>query len=272
MDGGGATVIHVLVWYEGRPLPEAAEMEKIVYPGGIHGALGTLFSAQTDMEVRTALQKDTAQGLSDDALAWADVLVYFSHKYWRDIEDERVDAVQKHVLEGMGLVLLHSSHASKIFSRMMGTRTQCLRWREGRTITAHRVADVNVLECDGEWQRVWLVAPSHPIAEGLEGEYFWIPKDETYGEYFEIPAPEELVFLTTSEGGEVLRSGCCWHRGAGKIFYFASGHETFPVYYQPEVRRVLVNAVRWAASAHVRKRWPVWAREAPREQLPGSEG
>ena len=261
-------MIHVLVWYEGRPLPEAVEMEKKTYPHGIHGALGDLFSAQADMEVRTALWKDPAQGLSDDALAWADVLVYYSHKHWRDVDDARVDTMQKRALEGMGLVLLHSTHASKIFSRMMGTRTQCLRWREGRATTAERAAGAEVPDCDGEWQRVWLVSPSHPIADGLDGEYFVIPKDESYGEYFEIPAPDELVFLTTSEGGEVLRSGCCWRRGTGKIFYFASGHETFPVYYQPEIRRILLNAVRWAAPTPARKNWPVWARETPREKTP----
>lgn len=258
-------MIHVLVWYENSPSPEAAEAERHAYPGGIHGALGELFRSQGDMEVRTATMGDAAQGLSEEALAWADVLVYFSHKHWREIAQDRVDAAQKRVLDGMGLVLLHSAHASKLFNRMMGTRTQCLRWREGRTTAAERAVGATAPENDGEWQRVWLVAPSHPIAEGLDGESFLIPKDESYGEYFEIPQPEEQVFLTTSEGGEVLRSGCCWRRGMGKIFYFSSGHETFPVYHQPEVQLVLVNAVRWAASARKPANWPDWAREAPRE-------
>ena len=173
--------------------------------------------------------QDPDFGLSDELLNSADVVVYFSHKHWREIPDERVDALQRRVLEGMGLVLLHSSHASKIFSRLMGTRTQILRWRE-----------------NDEWQRVWLVAPAHPIAAGLNGEFFVIPQDETYGEYFEIPQPDEQVFLTTAQGGEVLRSGCCWYRGQGRVFYFSAGHETYPVYYQPEVRRILLNAVRWA--------------------------
>ena len=255
----------VLVWYENRPLPEAVQAERQVYPNGIHGALGELFRSEGDMDVRTATMQDTAQGLSDEALAWADVLVYFGHKYWREIAADRVDAAQKRVLDGMGLVLLHSAHASLLFSRMMGTRTQCLRWREGRATSAQRAAGVAAPENDGEWQRVWLVSPSHPIAQGLNGESFLIPKDESYGEYFEIPQPEEQVFLTTSQGGEVLRSGCCWRRGLGKIFYFSSGHETFPVYYQQEVRRVLVNAVRWAAPALRPENWPNWARESPRE-------
>lgn len=236
--------MNVMVWYENQPLPEAVEAEGRIYPQGIHGALGEWFAAQTDMQVHTRKMQDEQQGLSDEDLAWADVLVYFSHKHWREIADDRVDAMQRRVLEGMGLVLLHSSHASKIFSRLMGTRTQCLRWRE---------AD--------EWQRVWTVAPAHPIARGLEKEFFCIPQDETYGEYFEIPQPDEQVFLTTSQGGEVLRSGCCWYRGQGRVFYFSAGHETYPVYYQPEVRQILLNAVRWAC-AEPRPGWPNWARES----------
>ncbi|HHU02030.1 MAG TPA: trehalose utilization protein ThuA [Christensenellaceae bacterium] len=237
--------MNVLVWYENKPLPEAVEAERRIYPNGIHGALGELFVTQPDFLVRTRVMQDTGQGLTDEDLDWTNVLVYFSHKHWRDIADDRVAAMQKRVLEGMGLLLLHSSHASKIFSRLMGTRTQCLRWRE---------AD--------EWQRVWTVNPAHPIAQGLEKEYFIIPKDETYGEYFEIPQPDEQVFLTTSQGGEVLRSGCCWYRGLGRIFYFSSGHETYPVYYQSEVRQILINAVRWVHTGNKRIGWPNWARES----------
>lgn len=237
--------MNVLVWYENKPLPEAMEAERRIYPNGIHGALGELFVTQPDFLVRTRVMQDTGQGLTDEDLDWTNVLVYFSHKHWRDIADDRVAAMQKRVLEGMGLLLLHSSHASKIFSRLMGTRTQCLRWRE---------AD--------EWQRVWTVNPAHPIAQGLEKEYFVIPKDETYGEYFEIPQPDEQVFLTTSQGGEVLRSGCCWYRGLGRIFYFSSGHETYPVYYQSEVRQILINAVRWVHTGNKRIGWPNWARES----------
>lgn len=237
-------MIRVLVWYENKPLPQALTREKELYPEGIHGALGRLLSDQADMDVHVATMQEKEFGLADEVLSLTDVLVYYSHKHWREIPDERVDAIRKNVLQGMGIVLLHSSHASKIFSTLLGTNTQCLRWRE---------AD--------ERQRVWLVSPSHPIAEGLKGEYFEIPQDETYGEYFEIPQPDEQVFLTVSSGGEVLRSGCCWHRGSGRIFYFASGHETYPVYYQDEIRRIIVNSVRWARSRR-RSDWPTWAREA----------
>ena len=142
-----------------------------------------------------------------------------------------VEAVWERGLEGMGIVVLHSAHASKIFARLMGTKTQRLHWKE-----------------NDERQRYWVVAPGHPIVQGIDGESFDIPADENYGEYFDIPHPDELVFLTVSEGGEIFRSGCCWRRGKGRIFYFQAGHETCPVYYQEEVMAIIINAVKWTAS------------------------
>lgn len=144
-----------------------------------------------------------------------------------DVKDEIVDRVRNRVLEGMGLIVLHSGHFSKIFRKLMGT-TCNLKWRE-----------------IGEKERLWVIDPSHPIAAGL-GEYFEIDHEEMYGERFDIPQPDELVFVSWFAGGEVFRSGCCWHRGRGKVFYFRPGHETFPVYFQPEVLKVIVNAVQWA--------------------------
>ena len=148
-----------------------------IYPEGIEGALSSFISKEEDMYVTKAVLADPDQGLSEERLANTDVLVFWSHKYWRDLDDETAERVQKHVLEGMGIILLHSAHASKVFARIMGTRTQSLRWRE---------AD--------ERQRYWIVAPAHPITQGLEGEYFDVPMDETYAEYFEIPRPDEQIF------------------------------------------------------------------------------
>jgi trehalose utilization protein len=237
--------IRVHVWAEDRPLPQAeAEMRRL-YPQGIEGAVAGFLTAQKDMLASKSVMADPEQGLSADILEKTDVLVFWSHKNWRELEDARVDLIQKRVLEGMGLIVLHSAHASKVFSRLMGTRTQCLRWRE---------AD--------EKQRYWLVSPSHPIARGLTSEYFEVPVDETYSEYFEIPQPDEQVFITSTQGGEVFRSGNCWYRGLGRIFYFQAGHETYPVYYQPEVQLVITNAVRWAAPVNIPLNWPNWARES----------
>ncbi|NCC12142.1 MAG: trehalose utilization protein ThuA [Spirochaetia bacterium] len=237
--------MRVHIWAENRPLEQARERMAELYPHGIEGVLADMLSSCTDWTVTTSTSLDEEYGLCETILQDVDVLVYWSHKYWREIPDTYVDILQNRVLNGMGLVLLHSAHASKIFSRLLGTRTQTLRWRES-----------------DDSQRVWVVRPAHPICSGLQKEYFDIPQDETYGEYFEIPQPDELVFLTVSSQGEVLRSGLCYHRGRGKIFYFSSGHETYPVYYQREVQLVIKNAAAWAKCTDTYDTWPVWARKA----------
>ena len=79
------------------------------------------------------------------------------------------------------------------------------------------------------------------------GEYIELEHEEMYGEHFDVPQPDELVLISWFEGGEVFRSGCCYTRGLGKIFYFRPGHETYPTYYNEEVRKVIVNAAQWAA-------------------------
>ncbi len=237
--------MRVLVWAEDKPLPEHVEKMRELYPDGVEGQIAAFLREQEDMTVATATMQDPEQGLSQEVLDNTDVLVYWSHKHWREVEDSRVDYIQKRVLEGMGLIVLHSAHASKIFARLMGTRTQSLRWRE-----------------NDERQRYWMVNPAHPICEGLDGEFFDIPMDETYGEYFEIPQPEEQIFITNAQGGEVFRSGCCWTRGLGRIFYFQGGHETYPIYMQPEVKTVVTNAVRWACRKKLPANFPTWARES----------
>ena len=216
----------VTVWSEFRHEKRNAEIGKI-YPDGIHGAIAQGLEKE-GFTVRTATLDEPEHGLTEDVLNQTDVLTWWGHMAHGEVQDEIVDRVHARVLDGMGLIVLHSGHFSKIFKKLMGT-TCDLKWRE---------AD--------EKERMWVVEPGHPIAEGL-GEYIEIPKAEMYGERFDIPAPDTLIFVSWFEGGEVFRSGCCYHRGKGKIFYFRPGHETYPIYYQAEVRRVIVNAVRWAA-------------------------
>ncbi len=222
-----AKQIRVTVWNEFRHEKTHEAVAKM-YPEGIHGQISKLLGANADMTVRTATLDEPDNGLPEAVLAETDVLTWWGHMAHGDVADETVDRVQARILEGMGLVVLHSGHFSKIFKRMMGT-TCNLRWRE-----------------IGEKERVWVVDSSHPITQGLDS-YFEVPHTEMYGERFDIPQPDELVFISWYEGGEVFRSGCCFHRGNGKIFYFSPGHETLPIYYQDEVQKVITNGVRWAA-------------------------
>jgi trehalose utilization protein len=221
--------IRVTVWNEYRHEKEHEAVRK-VYPDGLHAPIVEHLRTQ-GMAVRAATLDEPEHGLTEAALAETDVLTWWGHLAHAEVRDEVVSRVQQRVLDGMGLLVLHSGHFSKIFQRLMGS-TCNLKWREAN-----------------ELERVWVVEPGHPIAEGL-GEYFEIPGEEMYGERFDIPAPDELVLVSWFAGGEVFRSGCCYRRGAGRIFYFRPGHETYPTYYQPEVLRVIANAVRWAAPAH----------------------
>jgi trehalose utilization protein len=221
-------MIRVTVWNEYEHERNEERVGK-VYPKGIHGAIAEFLGREEDLEVRTATLDMPEHGLTREVLDSTDVLIWWGHMAHHKVSDEVAQRVRDRVLEGMGFVALHSAHASKPFRLLMGTHSENLRWRE-----------------NDELQRYWIVAPGHPITEGL-GEYFEIPHDESYGEYFDIPQPDEQVFISWVQGGEVFRSGCCWRRGAGRVFYFQAGHETYPIYYQSEVQRVILNAVRWAA-------------------------
>lgn len=222
----------VTVWNEYRHERENPEVAA-VYPKGIHEAIAEYLRTLPGMEVRTATLDEPEHGLNDQALHATDVLIWWGHRAHMEVRDDIVEKVCQRVQEGMGLIVLHSGHASKVFRRLCGTDSHLLKWREA-----------------GEKERLWVVNPSHPICEGLP-EYVEIPHEEMYGEYFWIPTPDELVFISWFKGGEVFRSGCCWNRGRGKVFYFRPGHETFPVYYQPEIRRIIGNAVRWACPAEL---------------------
>ncbi len=218
--------IRITVWNEYRHEKTHAAIRQI-YPEGMHAPIAQHLGNE-GMTVRVATLDEPEHGLTEAILADTDVLTWWGHMAHAEVQDEVVERVQRRVLEGMGLIVLHSGHFSKIFRRLMGASCT-LRWR-----------------VVGEKERVWVVEPSHPIAAGL-GDYFEIPHSEMYGERFDIPAPEALVFVSWFQGGEVFRSGCCFQRGHGKIFYFSPGHETHPIYHQPEILRVIANAVRWAA-------------------------
>jgi len=219
--------MRVTIWNEYLHEVQCEEVAKI-YPGGIHGCIAG-FLKEAGMQARTATLRQPQHGLTDEALDSTDVLIWWGHMAHDEVEDAIVQKVYQKVLAGMGLIVLHSGHASKIFQKLCGTDTWKLKWRE-----------------DGEREILWVTDPGHPIVDGL-GEKIMIPQEEMYGEYFHIPQPDEQVFVSWFEGGEVFRSGCCWHKEKGKVFYFRPGHETFPIYHMLEIQRVIINAVRWAA-------------------------
>jgi trehalose utilization protein len=218
--------IHVTVWNENRHEQIHDEVRKL-YPEGIHNAIGNYLKTQ-GFSVGTATFDDVEYGLTEEVLEKTSVLTWWGHILHNDVDDKIVERVQRHVLKGMGLIVLHSGHESKIFKRLMGTSCD-LKWREA-----------------AEKERLWVLEPYHPITAGL-GAYLEIPQSEMYGEPFRIPTPDKLIFVSWFEGGEVFRSGCTYTREKGKIFYFSPGHETYPIYRQPEVLRVIANGVKWAA-------------------------
>lgn len=222
--------IRITVWNEYRHEQHNPKVAA-VYPEGIHAAIAAPLREQ-GFAVRTATLDEPEHGLTEDVLAATDVLIWWGHMAHQDVGDEIVDRVQQRVLAGMGLIVLHSGHFSKIFKRLMGTSCD-LKWRES-----------------DDRELLWVVAPEHPIAAGLD-QFITIEHEEMYGEHFDVPPPETLVFISWFSGGEVFRSGCCYTRGAGKIFYFRPGHETLPTYHHPDVQRVIANAARWAAPTTV---------------------
>lgn len=216
-------MINVTIWNEYRHEKQDEAVRK-VYPDGIHEQLKSFL--KEDFRVKTATLDELEHGLTEDVLNETDVLIWWGHIAHGDVSDEIVNRVHQRVLEGMGLIVLHSAHMSKIFIKLMGTSCD-LKWRE---------AD--------EKCRIWNVNPSHQIVEGV-GEYIELEREEMYGEHFDIPAPDELIFINWYEGGEVFRGGCTYRRGNGKIFYFQPGHETYPTYYNEKIQRVIKNAVNW---------------------------
>ena len=219
-------MIRILVWNEGIHEKESPGIREI-YPEGIHGAIKGFLGKHEDFTVTTATLDMPEHGLSEATLAETDVLVWWGHIGHHLVDDAIVERVYKRVLSGMGLIVLHSGHLSKIFTKLMGTACNLV-YREAN-----------------EKERLWVVNPTHPIAAGI-GPYFELEAEEMYGEFFDIPTPDELVFIGWFKGGEVFRSGCCFKRGYGKIFYFQPGHESYPIYHNVNIQKVIANSVRWA--------------------------
>src|SRR5687768_5609831 len=235
--------IRALIW--GENIHERTKLAVAkVYPDGMHNTIASALREDAGIEADTATLQEPEHGLPEARLSRTDVLLWWGHAAHRDVADAVVERVVGRVWEGMGLIVLHSGHFSKVFKRLMGTPCS-LKWREA-----------------GERERLWVVNRSHPIALGL-GACVEVPNTEMYGEPFTVPEPMETVFISWYERGEVFRSGLTWRRGAGNVFYLSPGHETYPIYHQPEIRRILRNAVRWAHNPA-----PAWERIAEAPQVP----
>ena len=234
--------VRVLVWGENRHEQLQPEVAKI-YPEGMHNTIrqGIEENLAQKAQVATATLDDPEHGLTEEVLSTTDVLVWWGHAAHAEVADEVVERVHSHVLAGMGLIVLHSGHWSKIFGKLMGTSCT-LRWRSER-----------------DREIVWTVDPTHPIAQGVPHPFI-IPEQEMYGEFFDIPAPDELIFLSSFSGGEVFRSGCTFKRGFGKIFFFSPGDQDYPVYHHKDVRRVIANGVEWARTDRPERTSPVLLR------------
>jgi trehalose utilization protein len=221
--------LKVTVWHEFRHEKKNPIVAKI-YPRGMHEAIASHLRKSDDFQVATATLDEPEHGLTEERLKNTDVLVWWGHMAHHEVQDAIVDRVHNRIVKGgMGLLVLHSGHFSKIFRKLMGT-TCDLKWREE----------------ENEREILWVTRPGHPIVHNID-DHFILDREEMYGEFFDIPEPDCTFLISSFGGGEVFRSGCTWRRGAGKIAYFRPGHETFPTYHNPNVLKVIENAVRWAA-------------------------
>ena len=234
--------IRVLVW--GENVHEQVEPHvAAIYPDGMHATIAAAIAENLGDRavVGTTTLQEPEHGLTEEVLAATDVLVWWGHAAHGEVADEVVERVHRHVLSGLGLIVLHSGHWSKIFGKLMGT-TCTLRWRS-----------------EQDRELVWTVNPTHPIARGVPNPIV-IDAQEMYGEFFDIPVPDELVFVSSFTGGEVFRSGCTFRRGHGKIFFFSPGDQDYPVYHHTDVRRVIANGVEWVVTDRADREIPVLLR------------
>lgn len=231
-------MIRVTIYNEFYHEKQEGEAKRL-YPEGIHKYIASFLSSEEDITVHTVTLDDPECGLTEEVLDQTDVLIWWGHMRHHLVPDEVVERVWRRVLDGMGLIPLHSGHHSKIFRKLMGT-TCNLHWREG------------------DRERIWTVAPGHPIAAGVP-DFFDLENEEMYGEPFAIPEPDEVIFLGWFAGGEAFRSGVTFRRENGRIFYFQPGHEDYPSFHNEHVQKIIKNAVHWTYNP-VRYRIPCpWA-------------
>ena len=226
-----ANKIRVTAWNEFRH-EKSNEYVKSIYPDGIHGLIKQFLETQDDIEVTLAALDDPENGLPDEVLNNTDVLIWWGHMAHHEVPDALVEKIRHRVYtKGMGLIVLHSGHHSKVFRQVVGTNGNLSWGRDQKEV-------------------VWNLLPSHPIAAGIP-DHFTLTTEELYCEPFYVPQPDALVFGSWFEDGFIFRSGLCYLRGAGKVFYFQPGHESCPSYHNEYVQKIITNAVYWAKPAEI---------------------
>ena len=223
--------IRVTAWNEFRH-ERSNEYVKSIYPDGIHGLIKQFLETKDDIEVTPAALDDPDNGLPDEVLSNTDVLIWWGHMAHHEVPDALVERIRHRVYtKGMGLIVLHSGHHSKVFRAVVGTNGNLSWGRDQKEV-------------------VWNLLPSHPIAAGIP-DHFVLETEELYCEPFYVPQPDALVFGSWFEDGFIFRSGLCYTRGAGKVFYFQPGHESCPSYHNRYVQKIITNAVYWAKPAEI---------------------
>jgi trehalose utilization protein len=240
--------IRVTVWGE-NVHEQKNETVRSIYPDGMHTCIATALNKAGGISATTAVLQDAEHGMTEARLAETDVLVWWGHAAHGQVDDKIVERVCEAVWSGMGMIFLHSAHFSKPFKRLMGAPCN-LTWREA-----------------GERERLWVTSRNHPITAGLP-DHFELENEEMYGEPFGVPEPLETVFVSWFHGGEVFRSGLTYKRGAGNVFYFRPGHETYPTYHDANVQTVIRNAVKWAHNPMARVAKPTDAPNVPVDKAP----
>jgi trehalose utilization protein len=218
----------VVVWSENTA-------PKKVYPHDINAAVAEGLAPLKDKgwEIVTASIGDPEQGVPPASLNKTDVLMWWGHQRHGQVTDEHVQQIVKRVKNGgMGFIALHSAHFSKALKALLGTNCG---WKGGYVE-------------DGSKLEMIVQDKEHPIAKGIHD--FSIPHTERYTEPFECPKPDAVVFggiyIRPDGSKEESRQGLAWNIGKGRVFYFQPGHETYPIFFDANIRKLLCNAVEWA--------------------------
>ncbi len=273
-----AEPIKVLVWDERQPRQAEA------YDNFLGNEIAKRLGSLEGLDVSSVGQDDPGHGLG--SLVDQDVLLWWGHVRQGEVADQVGQRIVERVRSGqLALVALHSAHWSVPFMEAMYSRTRDdarRRFPDPKTkiefvpppgrfpptydsivtpayyalLSRGAVSQVRVdlpncvfpgVNAHGRPSQVTVTMPDHPIMGGLPAQ-FEIPASEMYDEPFHVPEPDIVLFREDWQGGGRFRGGMLWNLGMGKVFYFRPGHETFPVFKDSNVMRILENAVRWMGS------------------------